>query len=96
MRELMAQDPAHLSIKSESVISVCTETQLYRLASVDVKPQQLWVLMWGELSKNPNGELVDLHDVLDGRVLGELGEQSKCACWVGEVVEGLQLMEAVI
>jgi len=96
MRQLMTQHPPHFLVRSEPIIRVRPQPQLDRLSRVHVQSEQLGVLVRCELSQETDGETVLVHDVCDGWVVGEFLKKSVGRGWVWEVLEGLEVMEAVL
>ena len=85
MRQLVAQDSPHLLVRPKPVVRIRPQPQLYRLPGVDVEPEEVWLLVRGELGKRAHGEAVLLHDVHDGRVRREAREHGSCPFRIWQV-----------
>jgi len=96
MRQLMTQHLPHLLVRSKPIIRVRPQPQLDRLSRVHVQSEQLGVLVRCELGQETDGEMVLVHDVCDGWVVGEFLKKRVGRGWVWEVLKGLEVMETVL
>ena len=69
---------------------------LDRLPCVDVQPEQVRLFVGRELREEADGEVVPLHDVPDGRVVREAGQECARGVGLGEVREGLDAVEGIL
>ena len=71
MRQLMAQHPSNVRIKPVPIVPIRPYPQLDLLAPVHIQTEEIWVLVRRELGEQADGEVMALHDVPDGGVIGE-------------------------
>jgi hypothetical protein len=67
----MTKHAANICVQAEAIISIGAKPEQYGLSSVLVQSKQVWVLMGCEFCQRPNRKFVILHDMLDGRIIGE-------------------------
>ena len=95
MRELMTKNSPDLLIRPEPIVPICPDSQLDRLACIDIQAEELWMLVRRELSEDTNRKPMLLHDVPNRRIVREFGEETARRGRIGKVCEGLDPVEGI-
>ena len=96
VRQLVAQHPPHFAIQPEAIIAIGPKAELDRLACIDIQAKQVRLLVRGEFCEHTDGEVVLLHDMPDGGVVREAGQQSASGLGFGEVSKRFDAVEGIL